>query len=83
MTRHFILVFDRATGDLAVEEPAGDRSTALARLESLEHEHREDTSVEVVLIGSNSLESVRQTHPHYFNKERGSDSLAQIDEHVQ
>lgn len=82
MTRtNFLLIFDRATGDLSHRE-VGSNSTAAMKL--LEAEERavipaDRDRIEVVLIGAESIDAIRVTHPHYFNKERGEDSLTQLE----
>ncbi len=63
-----------------VEDHGSDAGVAVRRYEQLEAEHRAAPDLEIVLLGSASLDQVRITHPHYFNKERGSDSLTQLEE---
>jgi len=65
--RHFLIVFDRKKGQL-VNTPAtfDDAAEALAAYSAMEREHQGDKDLEIVLIGSDSLETVKQTHGNYF-----------------
>lgn len=65
---HFLLIFDHSRGEL-IEEPrqfidADEAASAYAELEQL---HRGDKHLEIVLVGSDSIETVKQTHGNYFN----------------
>ena len=64
---HFLLVYDRVRGVLAME-PAEyeDASTAAEAYEQAEWEYRLNSDIEIVLIGADSIETVRQTHRNYF-----------------
>lgn len=67
---HFLLVFDHQAGELVdLKEFGTDVKTAMAEYSRLEREHMEDSSdaIEIVLIGSDSLETVKVTHANYFN----------------
>lgn len=65
---HYLLIFDHAVGALAedvieftdVEEAVAAYEKAEARLDTADR-------VEVVLIGSDSLDTVRATHGNYFD----------------
>lgn len=67
--QHFILVFDHSKGRLtgAPLEFGADSERALARYSALEHEFRENTNMDIVLIGSDSLDTVKVTHANYFD----------------
>lgn len=84
MTRvlQFILVFDKANGSLVVEQFGDDVESAVARYDELEQGQPDDRSTEIVLLGADSIDTLRTTHPHYFNKERDTDSLTQLEERV-
>lgn len=73
--RHFLLVFDHRAGALVGEvrefDGVDDAVDAYEAAESQFDQFSDD--VEVVLIGSDSLETVRQTHANYFD---GTASLA-------
>lgn len=67
--QHFLLVFDHDLGRLVKEQDFGaDSLAAMAAYAELEREHGpRDTNVEIVLIGSDSIETVRLTHANYFD----------------
>jgi hypothetical protein len=64
---HFLLVFDHQAGDLLEEIHFGtDSDAAVAVYGQKEREYRNRDQVEIVLIGSDSLETVKITHANYF-----------------
>ena len=67
---HFLLVFDHDRQAL-IETPREfhDAGEAAAAYEALEREHRGDSNLEIVLVGSDSLETIKQTHGNYFDGE--------------
>lgn len=66
--QHFLLVFDHEQGHLVTERHFGsDASAALKAYSDLEREHQGSRSIEIVLIGSDSIETVRLTHGNYFD----------------
>lgn len=66
--QHFILVFDRHAGRLLNQLEFGtNASKALAAYENLEREHRENLSMDIVLVGSDSIDTVKVTHANYFD----------------
>lgn len=67
---HFLLMFDHDTGTLICEEPYLDGDEAVAAYTAKEREveeHHKERRIEVVLIGSDSIETIRQTHANYFD----------------
>jgi len=68
MIQHFLLVFDHARGELVeIEEFGTDASKAIEAYDAKERGLLSDTRMEVVLIGSDSLETIRTTHANYFD----------------
>ncbi len=68
--KHFLLVYDHEAGHLiAVEEFGGEAKKALTRYEALESLHRHERQMDIVLVGSDSLDTVRVTHANYFDSE--------------
>ena len=64
---YFLLVFDRSLGQLIDCRQFGeDEGAAVLAYENLETEHQANDSIEVVLIGSDSLETIKVTHANYF-----------------
>ncbi len=71
--QHFLLVFDHLQGKLqGVERFGSDAKKAVARYEELEKQFRHEQSMDIVLVGSDSLETVRVTHANYFEQETSS-----------
>lgn len=71
---HFLLIYDAKRRSLRWEDLGHDAEAAAARYSEVE----EDLSdgYEVVLIGADSLETIRTTHAHYFEDERDRESLS-------
>ena len=66
--QHFLLVFDHHHGDLvSLEQFGSDSEHALARYAMVEDEHQADPLIEIVLIGSDDLATVKLTHANYFD----------------
>lgn len=66
--QHFLLVFDHEQGQLIEEKHyADDGARALAAYAAKEREHQDDRLIEIVLIGSDSIETVKLTHANYYD----------------
>lgn len=65
--KHFLLVFDHAAGQLLSHVEFGDVEAALRAYERAEASYDLSSNIEVVLVGSDSLETVRETHANYFD----------------
>lgn len=66
--QHFILVFDRRAGHMVEQLSFGpNASKALAKYEELEQFHRASAHMDIVLVGSDSIETVKVTHANYFD----------------
>jgi hypothetical protein len=69
MIKHFLLVYDHAVGKLVdVVEFGKDSNAALKRYEELEAEHRDEPKMDIVLVGSDSLDTIKITHRNYFDE---------------
>jgi hypothetical protein len=65
---HFLLVFDHAAGQLVeIREFGRDSDAALVAYAEKENEFQDERRIEVVLIGSDSLETIKVTHANYFD----------------
>ena len=69
---HYLLVFDHDAGELTFEKLFDDSDAAVAAYTEMEKKYEHRQRVEVVLIGSDSLDTIRRTHANYFD---GSVSL--------
>lgn len=66
--QHFILVFDRLAGHMVDQLDFGTNAAkALSKYEELEQSHRENAYMDIVLVGSDSIETVKITHANYFD----------------
>ena len=66
--KHFLLVFDHDAGKLIETiEFGADGERAVEAYASKEAENRKNPRIEIVLIGSDSLATVRSTHANYFD----------------
>ena len=78
-TRHFILIYDADAGALTEaprEFARGDR--ALTAFEKLEREHLGNERMQIVLLGSSSLESIKVTHANFFQRDSPIDLAARL-----
>lgn len=74
----FLLVYDAAAGSLRGFEEYLHAETAMKDFATLEDEHRSDEDVQVVLLTSDSLETLKTTHGHYFADSKSDDALAAL-----
>lgn len=65
-TDHYFLLIARPEQDVEVHDYGRDPAGAMAAYNEREAEFRERSDVEVVLVGADSLDTVRKTHSHYF-----------------
>lgn len=65
--KHFLLVFDHRKDKLIdMREFGEDGDKAVAAYSQMEAEHSADPAIDIVLLGSDSLETVKVTHQNYF-----------------
>lgn len=64
--RYFILVYNVPSRELEIHPFEEDYAAAAEAYTHLEIENREDRSIEVVLVGADSIETIHKTHSHYF-----------------
>ena len=66
---HYLLAYDHAKGQLVINEDYGtDVDTALDAYSALEKKYKDNLSMDIVLVGSDSIESVKVTHSTYFGR---------------
>ncbi|HEX4806245.1 MAG TPA: hypothetical protein VFU94_10105 [Conexibacter sp.] len=70
-TNYFLLTYDLATRAVEIEEWHDDVEGAAARYSERERELQDRDDIEVVLVGADSLDTVKVTHSHYFVKTTG------------
>lgn len=64
--KHFLLTFDIGRQTADVREFGDDYEAALAAYDEAEDRVQFDPQVEVVLLGADSLETLKKTHSSYF-----------------
>lgn len=72
-TVHFLLVYSFDEQRLVRQQPFTDAREATAAYNAAEREFRLKENFEIVLVGSDSIETVMKTHGHYFRD--ASDSI--------
>lgn len=63
---HFLLVYNGPMRTLERSQRFEDVEAALAAYAQAEDEFRGRADLEVVLLGSDSIETLKRTHGHYF-----------------
>lgn len=76
-TVHFLLVYSFKDGALVEQDEFTDAAKATAAYSELERKYAHTDQYEIVLVGSDSIETVMKTHGHYFN--RASNIPADVD----
>lgn len=77
--QHYLLVFDHEQSQLIqIEEFGQDSDAAIVAYAEREAQYADRKRIEVVLLGSDSLETVKVTHANYFGSPRTSKYLAGI-----
>jgi hypothetical protein len=66
---HFLLVYDRSKQELVFEQAYSDPAEALHEYEAMEERHRDERHMEIVLVGADSIETVKLTHGNYWTKD--------------
>ena len=74
--QHFLLVYDHDLGHLVQEIEFGtDAQAAVKRYQELEAEHRANARMDIVLVGSDSLDTIRVTHRNYFEAQKTMEEI--------
>lgn len=63
---HFLLIYDLRQGRLVDVRTFTDAGAAMVAYGQAERDHLDDRDTEIVLVGSDSLDTVKLTHGHYF-----------------
>ena len=63
---HYLLVFDRARGEVLQEREFPDGPSALDARFQIEREQKRDDDIEIVVLDAESPEALRRTHARYF-----------------
>lgn len=73
--KHFLIVFDRASGHQLSVQEFTDSERALEAYEAAEVDKGNDRMIDVVLVGSDSLDTVKVTHSSYFRQGLTAENL--------
>jgi vacuolar-type H+-ATPase subunit F/Vma7 len=65
---HFLLVYDLVGQQLMRQLEFQDGDDAAAAYRELEREYQGRSDLEIVLVGADSIETIRRTHAHYFDQ---------------
>lgn len=72
VTVHFLLVYSHKDQKLVSQEEFRDSSKATKAYAAAERAHMGSEDYEIVLIGSDSIQTIMKTHGHYFSGEKSS-----------
>jgi hypothetical protein len=64
---HFLLVYNVDLGRLVHTQEFTDAQEASREYARLEGKHRGESGFEIVLVGADSLDTIKRTHGHYFD----------------
>lgn len=64
--KHFLVIYNIPAAEAEVVAFERDYDAALAAYNQAEAVNRNDSDIEVVLLGSDSIETVERTHSSYF-----------------
>lgn len=65
---HFLLVFDHEQSKMIHQQSFGhDVKAAVVEYGKWEHDNKDNPNIDIVLVGSDSLETVMLTHANYFD----------------
>jgi len=65
--QHFLLVYDLVSQRLIKQEEFSDGDVAAVAYAALEREYKGREDLEIVLVGADSIETIKRTHAHYFD----------------
>lgn len=73
--QHFLIVYDIPSGKVEVRDFGTDYDAAQTAYAEVEGEMRDRDDLDIVLVGADSLETVKRTHSSYFQTEKTFESL--------
>jgi len=75
--KYFLLILDPRVPNLEIQE-FRDGRRASKEYARVERQHIDDPVMEIVLVGADSLDTVKVTHSHYFTIAAGPVELARL-----
>jgi hypothetical protein len=73
--KHFLVVYDLAEAKAKVESFGTDYDRALAAYAKAEADFANRDTYDIVLLGADSIETIKRTHSSYFHTEETFESL--------
>lgn len=73
--QHFLIIYDIPSGTAKVRRFGTDYDGAQAAYAEIETEMHERDDLDIVLLGADSLDTVKRTHSSYFRAEGDFESL--------
>lgn len=73
--KHFLVVYDLADGYARVERFGTNYEAALDAYAKAEEDFANRDSFDIVLLGADSIETIKRTHSSYFHTEETFESL--------
>jgi hypothetical protein len=66
--RHFLVIYDIAAREAHVDDHFGsDYEAALDAYSQAEQTYKDRSDIEVVLLGADSIDTIKKTHSSYFS----------------
>lgn len=65
--KHFLVIYDLATGETEAKPFGTDYDAAQAAYAEAERANADDEKLDIVLLSADSLATIKQTHSSYFN----------------
>jgi hypothetical protein len=66
--QHYLVIYNRRAGKIVRRQWFQTSDTAMAARFEAEREFREEPDLEIVVLGADSWEALRQTHSRYFER---------------
>lgn len=67
--RYFILIYDIGRHKVEVVDDFGEDGAAAAEAYAqVEGEYRDRDDIEVLMVGADSIDTIKKTHSHYFDR---------------
>ncbi len=64
---HYLLIYNIDLGRLVETQEFTDATAAAARYAELERKYEGQDSFEIVLVGADSIDTIKRTHGQYFS----------------
>ncbi|MDE0319211.1 MAG: hypothetical protein OXI97_04960 [Acidimicrobiaceae bacterium] len=77
-TIHFLIAYNHDTRSRIVMEEYTNGERAVEAYGDLEREYEDRPRVEVVLLGADSEDAIRVTHPNYFDDQQPLEELREL-----